>query len=121
MTALFRSPPVYDLPFTKGDDLSVRFVHKVAVRDVDGNPVLVDGKYQFVEQDYPAGAAVTLEIDTRPTPLVLDATIDGADAVITADYLEVDKIPARIPWRVKITYADGLDKVAAHGKTVRND
>jgi hypothetical protein len=121
MTALFNSSPVYDLPFTKGDDLSVVFVYKVAVRDDDGNPVLVNGKYQFVDEDYPEGATVHMEIDTRPEPTVLVATIDGALATVTADYLVVDKIPARLPWRVKVTYADGLDKVAARGKTVRND
>ena len=121
MTALFTSPPVFDLPLTKGDDLSVRFVYKAPVLDNDGQPVLVNGKRQYVIADYPEGATVALEVDLRPTPLVCDAGVEGHDAVIHESYSVVDNIPKGVAWRVKITFADGLTKVAAYGKTVRND
>ena len=117
---LFDLKPTFDLPLTKGDDLSVRFVHKPVVVDESGDPVLVDGKRQFAEADYPDGSTVKLVIDTDP-PTVFDATIDGSGATVFADHLDVDGIARGVRWRVVLTYADGLDKVAAKGKTVRDD
>lgn len=122
MTDLFKRAATYDLPLTKGDDLTLRFVYKQLVVDDNGEPVLdVNGKWQFVVTDFPDGAAVNVEIDTKPTPLVLDATISGPNATVQEPYTTMDTIPARIPWRVKVAYAEGMTKVGARGKTVRDD
>lgn len=122
MTALFNSAPIYDLPLTKGDDLALRFVYCELVVDDNGDPVLNSkGLAQFEIADYPDGAAVQVEIDTRPTPQVFEASISGHDATIQASSATIDLIPARLPWRVQIIFTDGLTKVGAHGKTVRND
>lgn len=126
MTALFNSPPTYDLPLTKGDDLNVRFVHKTPVLDGSGNPVKVDGKIQFEVANYPEGAAVKLEIDTA-SPKSFTATISGSAAVVHADAEDdgLDGVTKGTPWRVKIIYNSGqsneVTRVAAHGKTVRRD
>lgn len=122
MTALFNSAPVYDLPLTRGDDLALRFVYCVLHVDDNGDPILdAKGRAQFEIANFPDGAAVKLEIDTRPEPLVINAVIDGHDAMIRAVAATVDAVPGRIAWRVKIIFADGLTKVGTHGKTVRND
>lgn len=121
MATLFDTSPVFDLPLTKDDDLSVQFVYKPVVVDENGDPILdANGKRQFAEADYPDGATVQLRIDTDPQT-VFDATIVGSKATVFADHSETDAIKAKVPWRVVITYADGLDKVAARGKTVRDD
>lgn len=122
MTALFNSAPVYDLPLTKGDDLALRFVYCELVVDDNGDPVLDSkGLAQFEIADYPDGASVQVEIDTRPTQQVFEAEIAGHDATIRVPSATMDLIPARLPWRVQIIFADGLTKVGTHGKTVRND
>jgi hypothetical protein len=121
MPALFESPPIYDLPFTKGDDLSVRFVYKEPLVDTKGNPVMDSGRRRFAVADYPAGVEVVVEVDVKPTQLVFTADVAGSDAVIHEEFSVVDAIPRGVAWRVKLIYADGLTKVAAYGKTVRND
>lgn len=120
--ALYNSAAVYDLPLTKGDDLALRFVYCELHVDENGDPIL-DGKgrAQFEVKDYPEGAAVRLEIDTRPDQLVIDAVIDGHDAMIHAPAEVVDKVPGRIAYRVKSILSPDLAKVPTHGKTVRND
>ena len=119
--ALFASRPVFDLPLTKGDDLSVTFVYKEPVTDEDGEFVLDDkGRVQYAAADYPDGATVALEVDTKPARS-FDAVITGSEAYVHQAFTVTDLIPKNTPWRVKITYTGGLNKVAAHGKTVRND
>lgn len=122
MAVLFNAAPVYDLPLTKGDDLALRFVYCELVVDDQGEPILDSkGNAQFEIADYPEGTNVQVEIDTRPTQQVFDADISGHDATIQVSADTMDLIPARLPWRVQIIFADGLTKVGAHGKTVRND
>lgn len=122
MAVLFNSAPVFDLPLTKGDDLALRFVYCELTVDDDGDPILdSNGNAQFEIADYPEGTTVQVEIDTRPTQQVFEAVISGHDATIQVSADTMDLIPARLPWRMQIIFADGLTKVGAHGKTVRND
>jgi hypothetical protein len=120
MPTLFPPPPVYDLPLSKGGDLYVDFVYKPVVVDDDGEPVLVDGEYQFEEADFPSGSSVKLTIDSDPE-VSATAVIDGSHAVVQSDYLSVDAVKGGKFWRLVITYADGLDEVLANGKTIRKD
>jgi len=120
MSTLFPPPPVFDLPLSKGGDLFVRFVYKTVVVDGDGEPVLVDGQYQFEEADYPGGATVALTIDTDD-PVRAVADISGSDAVVQVDYTELDAVKPGKLWRLVITYADGRDEVLVNGKIIRKD
>ncbi|MGB5794448.1 MAG: hypothetical protein WBH51_01500 [Mycolicibacter algericus] len=120
MATLFKSPPVFDLPLTRGDDLSVRFTYKEPVLDVDGDPVVIGGKKQYQIADYPAGAKVTLELDTRGEKKIFNAVISGPYATIHEAFTLMDTIPAGVPWRAKIIYVGGLTKVAAEGETTRD-
>ena len=121
MAKLFEAPPAFQLPLSKGQDLSVRFVYKPLVVDGFDEPVLdVDGNRQYAEADYPAGATVTLTIDSD-TPVSSAATISGSEAAVLVDHLLIDDILRGKWWRLVISYTDGLDRVICNGQTVRAD
>jgi hypothetical protein len=85
MTTLFDPPPTFELPLSKGGDLIADFIYKPLVVDENGDPVLVNGNKQYVVTDYPAGAAVKMQIDA-PTPVDESATITGHHAVVVVDF-----------------------------------
>lgn len=119
MPALFNSLPMIDLPLVKGDDLNVRFTHKPLVVDSDGNPVLLNGQKQFVTAPFPDGTSLHIEIDGKNARVILPGVISGAYATVWGSHELIDDLPAKLDWRVKIIYANGLNKVAGRGKTVR--
>jgi hypothetical protein len=117
---LFPPPQVFALPLSRGGDLHVDFVYKPMVLDPAGDPVLVGGQPSYQVADYPAGAVVTLTIDTDPR-IIAVAAITGPHAIVHIDYLAADQIPARVLWRCVLTTTDGLDTVIANGTTTRHD
>jgi hypothetical protein len=120
VTYLFDPPQVFQLPLTMGRDIHFDFKYKPLVVDVDGEPVLgPGGKKQYALADYPAGAVVTLEIDTDPQTVGI-ATITGHHAVVSIDYTIADEMGAQLPWRIKMV-TGSVDNVLAQGKTVRKD
>lgn len=119
MTELFPSPQVFELPLTKGRDLYCEFVYEPLVVDGNGDPVLLNGQPQYARADYPAGATVTMTIDTDE-PVTGTAEITGDTAVVLIDHLAVDAVKGKL-WRLGITYTSGVDDVLANGKTIRKD
>lgn len=105
---LFAPPPIASLPLSLGQDLRVTFNNAPA------------GVYTA----YPAGATVTLVIDTVP-PTTGDATIEGYSAIVTIPYTDTDPIPKSVKWRCLVTLPDEiageLNVVAINGQTVRSD
>lgn len=106
---LFTPPPKYNLPLSKGSDLSV---------DFRNNPS--DDQVTFV--DYDAGVTVTLVIDT-PTPILASATIDGHHAYVKVESAVVDAITVMVAWRVIVSTPTSptTETVGANGKTKRFD
>ena len=125
MARLFDPPPTFELPLSKGGDVYFRLVYKPLVVDGGGEPVLdVDGHRQYAEADYPAGAAVTVTIETTPPAaanIEIEATIDGSVATVWGDTLDADTVAVNSKWRAVLTYEDGLDIVLCNGKTTRFD
>jgi hypothetical protein len=118
MAYLFEPVAQFELPLTRKRDLLVDFLYKPLVVDVDGQPVLLNGKRQYVLANYPAGADVKLEIDADP-PVSATATITGHHAEVLIDHLVTDPIKKGVPWRARITYVDGVDDVLCEGLTAR--
>lgn len=114
---LYGVPPRTVLPLVKGEDVSVEFVYKPMVLDNQGDPVLVDGEPQFVEDDFPEGSILTLVIEPSVSGL---AQIDGSRASVSIDHTAVDKIRAGSLWRL-ILSVNGLDRVLINGRTTRSD
>lgn len=108
MANLFEPPPTYNLPLVKGQDLVVDFKN----RQPDSNPP------EYLP--YAEGTSVSLIIDTDP-PTVAPAVLDGIHAVCRLESEVCDRIPARVPWRCRITLDDDVDLVAIHGVTTRFD
>lgn len=108
-TPLFAPPPIYDLPLSKGGDLSVDFRNNP---NSDGTT--------FV--DYEAGVTVTLTIDTDPV-IEADASIDGYHAYVKVESAVVDLVKARVAWRAVVSTPTSppTETVAANGKTQRFD
>ena len=119
-TPLFPPPPVFALPLSKGADLHVTFEYEAMVVDENGDPVLTAGQPQYVRADYPAGATVTLTIDTEP-PVVGTGAITGPDALVHVDHTVTDAIARPVLWRSIMTLADGTDIPLCNGKTMRAD
>lgn len=109
MVNLFTPPPVFELPLSKGGDLSV---------DFQNNPS-GDGT-TFV--DYDAGVTVTLVIDTEPGLSTL-AVVSGHHAAVKIESTVTDAIAARVPWRLVVSSPTSptTETVAANGKTKRFD
>lgn len=120
---LIKRKPWYTLPLTEGDDLTVTFTYMEELLDGDGAPILdSNGQVQYVETDYPPGVSVRLEIDTHPVQTVINAIVDGQDALVHASHTATDHIPPGLDWRVKVIYPDGdMEKVTAQGKTDRDN
>jgi hypothetical protein len=110
-------PALLDLPISNHADFYARFVYKPVVVDVNGEPVLLAGKYQFVVADYPAGSSVTLIIDTNP-PLVVDAVITDQFAEVLIDKAVTATIGIGSTWSLVLTFADGFDKAIMEGKVI---
>lgn len=125
MTQLFSPPPTFELPLSKGADIYFGIVYKPIVVDGQGIPILDgQGKPQYAVANYPAGATVTVVIETSPpaTPNVtIEATIVGSVATVWGDFADADTVAAGKVWRAVISYQDGLDKVLCNGKTTRYD
>lgn len=109
MTYLFAPPQVMTLPLSKGGDLHVTFMYEPLI---DGTPT---------ETDYPAGATVTLIIDTADTPTSIAATITGSSALVHLDHTQADAVKGYLPWRLILTTNDGVDTVIVNGTTARAD
>lgn len=135
---LFDPPQKFGLPLTRKRDLLVDFIYRPLVVDVDGVPVLLNGQRQYVIANYPAGAAVKLEIDAvvtdaaavaeatadplveiTPTQVIVTAVITNHHAEAHADYLVANPIPKSAPWRARITYTTGIDDILCEGLTTR--
>lgn len=124
MARLFNPPNVFDLPLSKGGDLYVAFRYMPLVVDGDGQPVLDgQGRKQYAEADYPAGASLTLTIDAKgdADPIITLADIDGSLATVHEDAAVVATVGNGHLWRAVLTYADGLDQVLCNGVTKRYD
>lgn len=125
MTDIIERKPWFTLPLAEGDDLTVNFTYMEELLDDDGAPILDgQGQVQYVETDYPPDVSVVLIIDTHPVATVIEAVVDGKDALVHASYTVTDPIPAGLDWRVKVLYPDGdppMGKVTAHGKTDRDN
>lgn len=126
MARLFDPPPTFELPLSKGGDVYFRLVYKPLVIDeATGEPALdTDGNRRYEEADYPAGAAVTVTIETTPPAaanIEIEATIDGSVATVWGDTLDADTVAVNSRWRAVLTYDNGLDIVLCNGKTTRFD
>jgi hypothetical protein len=124
VTNVFEAPPQLGLVLTKGADCLFTLVYKPLVTDVDGEPVLADGQRQFVEAPFPAGASVTVTIETNPPSaenLESEATITGSRALVWIQSEDTDPIPVGKLWRARLSLADGTDLVLCNGKTSRSD
>jgi len=118
---LFKEPPAYKLPLSKGNDLLVKFVYKPLLVDEFGDPVLdVNGNKQYFEDNYPVGATVSLTIDSEP-PVIFEAEIIGSVAVVIGDFLALDDVKNGALWRTVINYPDGINKVMCNGIVIRAD
>lgn len=118
---LFKEPPAFQLPLSKGNDLLVTCVYKPLIVDESNAPILdVNGKKQFAVAPYPDGAEVTMAIDSMPEGVFV-ATIDGSEATIFGDHLLVDDTKNGTLWRIVLTYQNGVDKVMCNGYVVRAD
>jgi len=121
VTNLINPPPIFTLPFAKGDDLYFGFIYKPLVVDTNGLPILDSGgKKQYAVTDYPAGATVSLVIETTPV-ITVDGDITGPLAIFWEDFLIADTVGMGKLWRVVITFANGRDKVMCNGTTIRSD
>lgn len=109
MANLFDPPPTYDLPLSKGGDLSV---------DFQNNPS--GDNTTFV--DYGSGVTVTLLIDTNPQ-LTAAATVSGHHATVKVESTVADEIAPRTPWRLIVSSPTSptTETVAAYGKVKRFD
>lgn len=109
MANLFDPPPQFDLPLSKGGDLSV---------DFQNNPS-GDGS-TFV--DYDDGVTVTLYIDSEP-PVVAAADVNGYHAAVKVESTVTDAIAARAQWRLIVSSPTSptTETVAANGKVKRFD
>lgn len=99
---LFPTPPIFNLPLSKGGDLEVDFMNKV------------DGVYT----DYADGVSITLVIDTD-SPLTADAVMTGHHAVCTVQSEDADDVKSGTRWRCVLT--TDSDIVVANGRVVRAD
>jgi hypothetical protein len=109
MTTLFTPPPVFDLPLSKGGDLSVDFLNNPSG---DGTT--------FV--DYGAGVTVTLVIDTEPVTTA-PAVVSTYHAAVKLESTVTDAILPRTPWRLIVSSptTPTTETVAANGKVKRFD
>jgi hypothetical protein len=109
MTTLFTPPPVFDLPLSKGGDLSVDFLNNPSGDEVT-----------FV--DYGAGVTVTLVIDTTP-PTTAVAAVSTFHAAVAIQSTVTDLIASRTPWRLIVSSptTPTTETVAANGKVKRFD
>jgi hypothetical protein len=98
MTNLFEPPPVYELPLSKGGDLSVDFLN---------NGV---------------GVTVTLIIDTEPAITKL-AAVSTFHAAVKIESTVTDGIAKNTPWRLIVSSPTSptTETVAANGKVKRFD
>lgn len=110
MTTLFKPPPVYGLPLSKGGDLIVDFRNKVPGSDPPAYA------------DYPDGVQIKLVIDTD-TPIQATAVMSTSHAVVRVESEVADTIPGGKLWRCIYQQAGSptTDKVAANGRTERYD
>jgi hypothetical protein len=109
MTNLFDPPPVFDLPLSKGGDLSVDFLN---------NPS--GDQTTFV--NYGSGVTVTLVIDTTP-PTTASASVSTFHAAVKLESTVTDLIATRTPWRLIVSSPTSptTETVAANGKVKRFD
>lgn len=109
MANLFDPPPVYDLPLSKGGDLSVDFLNNPS-----GDQVT------FV--DYGVGVTVTLVIDTTP-PTTAVAAVSTYHAAVKVESTVTDAIASRLGWRLIVSSptTPTTETVAANGKVKRFD
>lgn len=121
--ALFPYPPVFELPLSKGRDLYCDFIYEPLVVDIDGIPILDgNGEFQYEPADYPDDCIVKLEIDVPDaSPVVATAVVTDEHAIVQKDFLIVDALSGGLYWRLKITYASGVDDVLCNGQTKRRD
>jgi hypothetical protein len=104
MTTLFEPPPVYELPLSKGGDLSVDFLN---------NPSGDDTTYV----DYGVGVTVTLIIDTDPVT-TSTADVSTFHAAVKIESTVTDLIAKSTPWRLIVSSptTPTTETVAANGK-----
>lgn len=109
MTNLFDPPPKYDLPLSKGGDLSVDFRNNPSGDEVT-----------FV--DYGFGVTVTLIIDTAPVTEA-PATVSTSHAAVKIESAVTDLIKATTPWRLIVSSPTSptTETVAAYGRVKRFD
>lgn len=109
MANLFEPPPVFDLPLSKGGDLSVDFLN---------NPS--GDQTTFV--DYGPGVTVTLVIDTTP-PTSAPAVVSTYHAAVKIESTVTDGIASRTGWRLIVSSPTSptTETVAANGKVKRFD
>lgn len=122
MSNLFDPPQTFTLPLTKGRDLYCEFIYEPLVVDENGDPVLdSNGNPQYERAPYPDGSTMRLIIETADPVVSDEADIDGDTATILIDKAIVDTVVKTPPWRLEISYADGIDDVFANGKVKRFD
>lgn len=109
MATLFDPPPVFDLPLSKGGDLSVDFLN---------NPSGDETTYV----DYGVGVTVTLIIDTQPVTTA-PASVSTFHAAVKIESTVTDGIASRTPWRLIVSSPTSptTETVAANGKVRRFD
>lgn len=107
---LFKPPPVYALPVSKGGDLIVDFRNKVR------------GSSPATYTDYPSGVAVLLIIDTD-VPIQATATISTSHAVVRVESEVADTILAGKLWRCiyRVPGTPATEVIVANGRTERHD
>jgi hypothetical protein len=112
---LFTPPPKYNLPLSKGSDLSVDFRNNPS-----GDAATLGDAATFV--DYDPGVTVTLIIETDPVTEA-DATIDDYHAYVKVESEIVDAIDKPVSWRVVVSSptTPTTETVGANGKTKRFD
>ena len=104
MPNLFDPPSIFALPLSKGRDLVFSIHNKSG-------------------DDWPSTTSMSVQIDASPV-IDVAATRDGAYFRFKVESETIDPIPARTPWRLRLTDTSttpAYNDVPVNGETVRSD
>lgn len=109
-TNLFPTPPIYNLPLVKGQDLVIDFKNKTPGSD----------PAEYV--DYAGGVTVTLIIETDPVTTAVGVITDF-HAVVRVESTVSDAIAKGKLWRcvVSLPGSPTTERVPVNGVTIRSD